>query len=245
MTAMPETQFNRHDLLWLNAEGRNECLATARPLLADATREAVEGLILNPRIPAIVSRQEERRSDRLDAGFSSPEKHEGSRLRVAVAVNPANIAKKSTPFDAADAIRRMPDFPRRALLAALLDAAERNGFAAGFFGSVALGAMTGLPYFGEGSDIDLCVQPAPGASAAPDARGLYRAMTALEEENNLRIDIEVAVKAAGGESFGVNLKELIAGGKTVLAKGLHSVELLPRPELEYAARGKNTLENIR
>ncbi len=234
--------MDRHDCLWLTAEGRRECLATARPLLPSATREQVEALILNPRIPAIVSRQEERGDDLLNAGFASPEKYGGNRLRVAVAVGPAHIVRTVTPFGLASVIRRAPDFPRRALLAALLDAAERSGFAAGFFGSVALRAATGLPYFGDGSDIDLCVRPARTGS---DAHALHRAVLALEREHAVRIDAEVAVAAARGGMFGVSLKELFGETKTVVAKGLHSVALLLRADPEYGARGKIILEDIR
>lgn len=212
----------RHDLLWPDGEGRRKCLAAARSFLAGATPEQVAALIGNPAIPAIVSRQEERRPGVLEAGFASPEKYDGSRLRAAVLVDLDSVVETATPFQVPRRIAAMVDFPRRSLLDAVAGAASRFGFEAGFFGSTALQAVTGLPYCDEGSDVDVYVRRAAGGTEA-SLRGFHGAVADLERDTGVRIDVEVEYD----ELFGIKLKEMFSGRKTVLAKGLYSVELIP------------------
>lgn len=219
----------RHDLLWPDAEGRRAALATARPLLAGATREQVEALIGNPVIPAIVSRQEERHDGQLEAGFSSPEKYDGSRLRVAVLVPLDRVVKTATPFQVADWVTSVGEPLRQSILIELVEAAKKHDLTMGFFGSTALQAMTGLPYCDAGSDIDGYVKV---AGSAPALSGFYRVVMELESESGIRIDIECEYE----DVFGIKLKELFAGQKMVLAKGLHSAELFPAATVRAAFR---------
>lgn len=218
--------YKRHDLLWLDEEGRRRCLETARPFLAGAPREQLAALIGNPAIPAIVSRQEERRDGVLEAGFASPEKYDGTRLRTAVLVDVPHIVERADPFQVARRIAAMADFPRRAVIDAIAAAAQRRGLEAGFFGSTALQAVTGLPYCDEGSDLDVYARC---RNTETDMRGFHDAVADFERECGVRIDVEVEYR----EVFGVKLKEIFSGVKTVLAKGLYSVELVPVQALGF------------
>lgn len=212
--------LKRHDLLWLNDAGREAALRTARPFLADATADQVATLLRRKEIPAIVSRQEERHEGHLAAGFASPEKYDGARLRVAVLADLDKVEQTMTPFQVAEQIADADTPPRRSLLEALLNAGEHSGIAVGFFGSTALQTVTGLPYCDETSDVDVYIKK---NNADANLQTFHAAVLDLERESGIRIDVEYEYR----EIYGIKLKEIFAGRKLVLAKGLYSVELFP------------------
>jgi peroxiredoxin len=82
---------------------------------------------------------------------------------------------------------------------------------------------TGLPYTDGRSDLDVVVA---GVSMDEVARIVELADT-LETSFPVRIDVEVQLE----EGWGVNGRELLSGGDTVLVKGICEVKLARRGDL--------------
>jgi len=176
------------------------------------------------RVPGIVRREAGSiRPGFLPIGFSDPFTSGGERLRIAAFARSEDILRATTPYEVAS----LPVPDRSSAMQALAAAKERASFLDlpfGVWGSAAIELYTGLPCTGRASDLDLIV----GATAHLEKLSSFAGEVAcLERDFHLRIDVEVDLPCG----YGVQLKELLGGGRTVLGKGLKNVALLPRSEV--------------
>jgi phosphoribosyl-dephospho-CoA transferase len=175
------------------------------------------------RVPGIVRREDGApRAGCLPVGFTESISGEENRLRIAAFARFEDVVRVTSPYE----ITSMP-IPRRTACTEALAAAKARawsmGLLLGVWGSAAMELYTGLPCTREGSDLDLLVAAAPH-------EGLLRFMVemrGLEERFGLRIDVEVDLP----NGYGVQLKELLGQGRTVLGKSITEVALLPREQM--------------
>ncbi len=208
--------YKRHNLLYFCIEGREEALLT----LEDVNEEIIN-LISNESVPAIVSRQDSRKDGYIQCGFTSPKTYDGSRLRIGVEVLSSRVEKYYTPFDLVENANKIP---KEELVNELIELGENTGFKVGFFGSFAMEIITGIKYTNEKSDIDIYIKR---KRENFDFDKFYNSILELEEKHNIKIDGEVEIK----EVFGVKIKEIYNTQKTVLAKGINSVEIFTKEEI--------------
>lgn len=218
-------EYSRHDMVFLTADGFKAACENARLLTGKpAPPEVLE--LMSPDIPAVVTRQREMREngDILDIGFPLPHRQNGGRLRVVGAVPQHEIARHITPFAAAGQSFAAVSGAADTIIKGLHSIGNLFGVEVGVFGSLAMHALTGMPYFSEGSDYDIFVR---ATSENADICGFYKALLKLEAEHAVSIDAEIACL----ENSGAKLKELFSGQKTVLCKGLYDVKLCRVDEL--------------
>lgn len=158
----------------------------------------------------------------IQIGVSFPFRDDGVRVRSAVALPLAAVARRYTPWDIAGAITPGA-FPAADELLALVDLGRAHAVAVGFFGSAALHALTGLAYLEARSDVDAVVR----ARSVAGLRAFYGALAALGRETGRSYDIEVATPAG----LGVKLSELVTDVATVLGRGLDGVRLVDRRQV--------------
>jgi phosphoribosyl-dephospho-CoA transferase len=175
------------------------------------------------RVPGVVRREDaDARPGCVPVGFSDPFAGNGERLRVAGFARLEDILSAATPYELAS----LPLSARSSVMQALAQAKEKAAplsIRLGVWGSAAIETYTGLPCTREGSDLDLLVNEAPieALSAFMDE------MRGVEDSFHLRIDVELDL-ACG---YGVQLRELLGAGRTVLGKGLSDVVLLDRTRI--------------
>lgn len=210
---MDKGTLNRHDMLFLNEEGLAHARHNARP-------EAL-ACHLGLGIPAVVARQQQRHEDgTIEVGFPLPLRQEGSRLRAASLIPQEGIRRCVTPFEAATGSLAPLDKTSAAVVAELLASGRRHGLEVGLYGSLAMGLLTGLDYFSDGSDYDIFLRPNGHHTDVP---AFYYSLKAIEVGHRVKIDAEIACL----EDSGAKLAELFSGQKTVLCKGLYGVEICP------------------
>lgn len=150
---MTDTRFDRHTLVWLTATGWAAARAAAPP-----AHHAALAMWQQHDWPVVVRRTEvDTAPDQLDLGLPlPPDAATGTRLRIALRVSRDQIARSAPPLalaaasDAAGPWRVQLDQLRR-------DAGESD---LRVYGSLAMQALTGLPYVRPTSDIDLLFYPA-------------------------------------------------------------------------------------
>jgi len=211
--------FQRHDLVYADFRDSD---------LSDLGHQGLRELILGGKLPGIVRREEGLEDPLLSnhytedeavyVGFVHPVKEDGQRIRFGTSVDGARIESKLTPYDVA----RMDYDPRTSSLQALKKLAGMHPV--GVWGSNALEIVTGLGYTNETSDLDVL----KAYEGHEDSMGLSRSVSELESEFGTRIDVELITT----DGFGINLKEYVQGGDTLLAKGLRDVILINREDLE-------------
>jgi len=221
--------LKRHTLVDVSDAGREAILAevAGRGAKSPILRERL-GRVLLPdeagvRVPGVVRREDGApRAGCLPVGFTESISGEENRLRIAAFARFKDVVRVTSPYE----ITSMP-IPRRtagteALSVAKSQAGSLN-LRIGVWGSAAMELYTGLPCTREGSDLDLLV------AAAPHERLLrfMVEMKGLEERFGLRIDVEVDLP----NGYGVQLKELLGQGRTVLGKSITDVALLPREQM--------------
>jgi phosphoribosyl-dephospho-CoA transferase len=144
--------YSRHDQAWLNRAGWDAALAGAAPAHVPALQQWRRHdwpLIVTRRAPQALP-------GTLCLGLAPPPAA-GRKLRIAVQVDHAAVARSAAPLSLRAAAAAAPPGWRAPLAALLAEAGELGLYA---YGSLALQAATGLAYLSESSDIDLLLKPA-------------------------------------------------------------------------------------
>ena len=221
--------WKRHTLVDLSDAGREAILAelAGSGAMSAILREKF-GRVLLPeragaRVPGIVRREDgPSRLGRLPVGFSEPVSCGEGRLRIAAFARLEDVVRVTSPYETIS----LP-LPRRTAnteaLAAARAQAESLSLVLGVWGSMAMELYTGLPCTRKGSDLDLLVAAAPQERLSV----FMAAIKAIEERFDLRIDVELDLP----NGYGVQLKELLGQGRTVLGKSINGVALLPRRQM--------------
>jgi phosphoribosyl-dephospho-CoA transferase len=222
--------YKRHDLLDISISGRKrifEELATDHAVGEELRNKYTH--ILLPRtdgsgFPGIVRREESFRvKGVIPVGFCGPVYLNGSRLRLATFVKPDEVVTRTTPYDL---LERDSVSVHNASTRALNDVmihARRLGITLGVWGSMALELYTGLMCTHENSDLDLLV----GAAPLNVLSQFLNKVVTLESSLGLRIDVELDLP----NGYGVHLKEIFGGGRTVMGKSFMDVNLFHREKL--------------
>jgi phosphoribosyl-dephospho-CoA transferase len=221
--------LKRHTLVDVSDAGREYILAELAGNGTDSSilREKFGSILLpqwaGVRIPGIVRREEvSLRSGFVPVGFCEPISSGEGRLRIAAFARMEDVIRVISPY----ALVSMPIPLRTASTAALAASrphAKALGLVLGVWGSAALEIYTGLPCTHEGSDLDLLVR----AASLKRLSSFLDEITLVEQRFALRIDVEVELS----NGYGVQLKELIGQGHTVLGKSINGVELLSREQI--------------
>jgi phosphoribosyl-dephospho-CoA transferase len=207
----------RHDLVWLHPGAI--CAVLLKPVEGRAAQaEAALASWLARGLPLVAARGEPSLPTAIALGLSRPPGAPVRRIAVRAALD--TIARVSPPPLLAEALESAPP-AWRAPLGALERDARSAGLALRVHGSLAWQHLSGEPYVGPASDVDLLVEP---RDAAALARAL--AVLRLHAEGPPRLDGEVLL--GGG---GVAWRELAGGAAQVLVKRAASVALEPRARL--------------
>lgn len=212
--------LKRHDFVWLTPAAR-ERIATEISHSDSTKALRMACAFLATEIPGIV-----RRSAPCDIGIglgiSFPIRCEGSRLRFATSVTRDEISTVVSPCQ----VIELPFEARLKPLQALEQVKQSlPGLAGklGIYGATALQMLTGLAYLHDGSDLDLVID----GGTPEELFETHRILSAIAESTGVNIDAEVILDGI----HGMKLKELVSAQKTVLAKTLHSVELMCRRDV--------------
>jgi phosphoribosyl-dephospho-CoA transferase len=169
--------FSRHELAWLTGAGWEAALARALP----GQHAAIEQWRRED-WPAIVRRADAGLArGQVSLGIALPPAADGSKGRVALNAQVAEIARRTPALALADAAMAAPA-RWRALLDELV--AESDGLAIQVYGSLAMQAVTGRDYLTPGSDIDLLFSPAShhALGAGIELLAKYAAVLPLDGE---------------------------------------------------------------
>jgi phosphoribosyl-dephospho-CoA transferase len=222
-------KLKRHTLVDVSDEGREFILAELAGSGADSSmlREKF-GRILLPkqagvRVPGIVRREEgSLRSGCVPVGFCEPVSRGERRLRIVAFARREDVVRVITPYELA-----YLTIPRRtASMAALAEAllyAKALDLVLGVWGSAAMELYTGLPCTHEGSDLDLLV----AAASRERLSSFMDEIKLIEGRFALRIDVELELP----NGYGVQLKELMGQGRTIMGKSINGVALFPRDQV--------------
>ena len=218
--------YKRHDLLWLSDAGKEYAVSNIQSCIPNAAESEIKDFVFSAAsIPAIVRRQDMATGGLISVGFSFPKIIDGVRLRIASAVPPDCIIGFKTPFDVAhDYKKKQPNVPHSPLVEELINAGFEYNVQVGFFGSIALGMVTDLPYWNNNSDMDLYLRCLGNWE---ELVLFHEQLLKLEESSAIVMDAEIEYK----EEYGVKLKELFGPGKTALGKGLYEAVILPKDAL--------------
>jgi phosphoribosyl-dephospho-CoA transferase len=208
---MADTQFERHTLVWLATQGWDAARAAAPP-----AHHAALALWQQHEWPVVVRRTDvDTAPHQLDLGLPlPPDAVTGNKLRIALRVLRDHVDRSAPPLalaaasHAADPWRRQLDQLRH-------DAGECE---LRVFGSLAMQAMTGLPYVRPTSDIDLLLHPA--------SQRQLDTMLALLARHADTLPLDGEIVFPGGRA--VAWKEWLharANGAKVLVKQLDRVSL--------------------
>lgn len=227
--------FARHNLAWLTADGWNAAQAFMRAISrsdgddGDIAASALERWRLAG-WPLVVRRSDpEAAPGEACLGLALPPDADGIKRRIALRVPAAGVVSTAPPLALARAIALLAERPPasavpaawQAALAALRD--DATGLDVRIYGSLALQALTGLPYLRAASDIDLLLQPRSDQQ--------LRAGLALFGRHAAALPLDGEIVFPRGEA--VSWKEWAAAqasGARVLVKEHHAVRLVP-PEL--------------
>lgn len=214
--------FARHDLVWLTGRGWQRVRASA----PGAAIAALDGW-RDGGWPAVVRRAEaDLAPGEVAIGFALPPRPEdGAKLRVACRVDLGDVQRRTRALPLVGALDAVPAAWRKGLAALERQAADA-GLGLAVYGSVALEALTGMPYVTAQSDIDLLLRPL----------NRKQLMTGLDllalHAATLPLDGEIVFP----DGRAVAWKELRAAfasapGTRVLVKGLQRVALTAPDEL--------------
>ena len=209
--------MNRHDMLMISSQGILFARRSALELASHQSQKEISAIISSD-VPAIVKRQDIRRTGWLEVGFSSHKFFDGSRIRLNTIVPLDSILKRITPFEAIH-IRRNGDMSgSEEILDSLLEVGRSCGMEVGVYGSAALQLITAKPYFTKESDYDIYLRKSVSKARV---EAVYEEILRLERFYQVTFDCEME-----WGSFAIKLKELFLQQKTVLCKGFHSVKLI-------------------
>jgi len=211
--------LHRHDLVYADFD---------EEMLSGLGHRGLRDLILEGTVPGIVRREEGldgplgknhySEDETVYIGFVHPRKENGGRVRFGASISGADIRDAVTPFE----IVRKDYHPRSTSLKMLKELGGRH--AIGVWGSNALEIVTGLHYTDDTSDLDVLHM----FTGEEDAMRLWKEVNELEGMFGTRIDVELVTS----DGYGINLKEYVQGGDTLLAKGLRDVILINRKDIE-------------
>lgn len=218
---MAETARARHDLVWLETDAA----AHARPMpgcgaaLADAGMRLSEWTAAGR--PLVLSRQpRDLAPGRTLLGLPLPPSV--GKHRIAFDVPTARIARRAPPPPLHAIADLLPD-EWAPTLAALTRHADIAATSPRTFGSAAMHAVTGIPYLGEDSDLDLLLQPASRDAA-------LRALAALGDivagGTRPRLDGEMLDRSGRAASW----IELLGGTRQILYKHIDRVGMTTRED---------------
>ena len=162
--------FGRHRLVWLEGDGWRNLLS----IVPDAWSASVERWYRSD-WPLVVRRQDaDIRSGELSVGLAQPpDPADGIKKRLPLRIPFSDVYRSAAPLQLRAAIPCAPD-RWRPELEALAAEAEAAGITLRVFGSLALQAVTGVPYLTPGSDIDMLLQPDSRRQLADGIRLLSR-----------------------------------------------------------------------
>ncbi|NIE61775.1 MULTISPECIES: malonate decarboxylase holo-[acyl-carrier-protein] synthase [unclassified Burkholderia] len=209
-----ELPLRRHTLVTLTAAGWGAAFARDPALAADPLVQAWA----ERGWPLIVRRASPDEADagRVPLGLPLPPSAGKRRIALNAAVDA--LAKVSLLPALSDVLAAAPDAWRTALRE--LDAlGARYGVQGRVFGSLAWQALTGEPYLGASSDLDIAFPLPDPASLAPLLDGL----AAIDARAPMRIDGELL----RDDGAGVNWRELHTRQPEVAVKTAITVELMP------------------
>jgi len=207
--------MKRHDLIFLNKEGKKQAVQAACRLYPQTETAFIRNMIAGEGIPGIIKRQDTQQPELLQVGYSTWHYCDGSRIRLNSEVAREHINRVLTPFDVLEKARDKQRYQQLAALAA------DCGLRAGIYGSSALQEITGRPYRNTASDVDIFIK---SIAIGADLKRFAESLSKLEKIQQTVFDVEVEYR----DIYGIKLKELQSGQKTVLAKGLFDVQLLER-----------------
>jgi phosphoribosyl-dephospho-CoA transferase len=211
--------YKRHDLVWISGKGKDFAVENIQSCIPPVTENEIRDFLFSlPPLPAIVTRQDERKSKFINIGFSFPRIIGGVRLRVRSKIPFDCITERKTPFDVALCV---DNSPFSEILNRLIHAGSACKTKVGFFGSAALQIVTGLSYIQNNSDIDLYIRHLGNCD---DLAKFFETILKIEEHFKISVDAEIEYR----KKYGVKLKELFGPGKTVLGKGLYEAALLEK-----------------
>lgn len=210
--------LQRHDLLQISVQAAQRIFSQW-----DTSRVAWQQALVAGDLPGIVRRHLEGESqNEIALGFSFPERINGQRRRFSSTVMPEEVVCLLTPFEIAQRTFAI----RTPALMALADLRERFAFLnciPGVWGSTALEIVSGFHYTDYQSDLDIVIDIYP----VDQLHVIYQCLLQLEQQHDLRIDIEVRWPTG----YGINLKELMTRQGKVLGKSLKDVRLFDRQVL--------------
>ncbi len=221
-------QINRHDLLILNARGREAACrhAAQSAQIPQADLANLKDLVNGrngPALPGIVRRSEAQRlpEQHIAIGFSTPFTDAGMRRRYASMIDQKDIDAIVTPFE----VWRRAFPPRTTVLQGLRQIQANCGAdgAWGVWGSAALEIFTGLPFTHAGSDLDLIIRGFDNRQ-----RRLLQAADKMGHAQGLRIDFEILLQNGAA----INAREYLNETAELLAKAMHNVTLMSRTAVE-------------
>jgi phosphoribosyl-dephospho-CoA transferase len=207
--------YSRHDLVWLTARGWKEAAATARP-------GDLHSLALWERQgwPAVVRRRDAGQP----AGIVSlgialpPSGPDAPKQRIGLRVGAAQVRRREAALGLDDALAAAP-----AAWRAELQALTGAGVKLRAYGSLALQALTGLPYLTPASDIDVLLAPRSRAELAAGVDLLSRHTGALPLDGEVLFPNGAAVAWKEWRDAGPRAR--------VLVKTIDAVRLLDRASL--------------
>ncbi|WP_353157032.1 malonate decarboxylase holo-[acyl-carrier-protein] synthase [Herminiimonas fonticola] len=214
--------FYRHNRVWLSANGwRAACEKLPAAHVKELMRWAENGW------PAIVRRNDaDARPDMLYLGLAPPpEPGTGTKIRIPFSAGTADIVRHEAPLALMGAESALPSVWRCAF-SALAAAASSKGLEFRVYGSVALQAITGLPYLATSSDIDILFYPCTHAQ-------LQEGMALLQlYAKQLPLDGEIVFPSGRAVAWKEWAQALENPGRLrVLAKGMSSLSLVPATDL--------------
>ena len=220
----------RHDLLWLTASGWQALMAQG-PDLADLARwrDADRPLVVRRSEPGLPP-------GAISIGLPLPPAADGSKRRFGGHVQPDQVARRQRPLTLAQVAASAPPHWQRAIAALLADtpADPRAGAMADVmvdspplrcFGSLAMQAVTGLPYLTDASDLDLLLQPRSVAQLDAGLALLRR------HRDHLPLDGEIVFPHGAAVSWKEWLAAPAGGDARLLVKSMDGVALVPRATL--------------
>jgi phosphoribosyl-dephospho-CoA transferase len=147
-------EFERHMLVWLDDAGWKAAQATEEPQHKAAFR-----LWQIQSWPVIVRRADaDAAPDEICLGLPlPPDEDSGQKVRISLRAHAAHIKKSAPAMALASVLRSSPSTWRAHLAALERDAA---GLHLRAYGSLAMEAITELPYVSETSDVDILFHPA-------------------------------------------------------------------------------------
>lgn len=220
---MDKTQIRRHNLVFLNKEGKERIWQEISGSYAGLAQKLVAEVLLGEAdVPGFV-----RRDDYLEAtlpvGFVHYQRLEGNRLRIPAFAAASEVVTIMTPYEVMErkaySYEAKNDCLRTVLK--LYAVAEIFDLQVGVLGSAALELVTGLPYTDKNSDIDLLLKPAKYNRLLQ----FYRAAQAGFGEFNMDFELELP------NGYGVKLAEIFMETQTVLGKSISDVALLNRKDV--------------